>query len=342
MMRVAKIFGAFIRTGGPAKQTNAPSIILPAVLIILIWPFFCCQGGGERNETVMGTGTEVDELEAEIDISGRIVFQSNLDGDDEIYLLYGRQILKLTDNTWDDRYPRWSPGGRQIAYIANPQGNFDLHLMDDRGGTITSLTDSPEDEVDLAWFADGKTIAYSMEFKKRLGSERSVWRIDLATRGRTRLLPDFSGSHQLPDVSPKFPQVAFTGKKGFGWDVFLADLHDQGIHQLTRKGTGCRPRFSPDGRQIAYVSGEADGKGDIWVMGVDGREPRRLTLRSDAYDYFPSWSPDGKRIVFCSNFKDKYAHKGEWGLYLLDLADGRVIRLFDSPGRDVFPDWQGP
>jgi hypothetical protein len=37
--------------------------------------------------------------------------------------------------------------------------------------------------------------------------------------------------------------------------------------------------------------------------------------------------------------KDKYADKGEWGLYLLDASDGRVVRLFDSAGRDVFPDW---
>ncbi|MFZ2054909.1 MAG: hypothetical protein WAU81_12035 [Candidatus Aminicenantales bacterium] len=40
-----------------------------------------------------------------------------------------------------------------------------------------------------------------------------------------------------------------------------------------------------------------------------------------------------------SSLKDKYADKGEWGLYLVDLDGGRVTRLFDSPGRDVFPDW---
>jgi len=211
--------------------------------------------------------------------------------------------------------------------------------MDKQGGESRSLTDSPDDEVDVAWFPEGAGIAFSAESKKILGRKRSLWRLDLATGEKSRLLPQFSGSHQLPDLSPRLPQVAFTGKKGFGWDVFIGDLSDQTIHQMTSNGKGCRPRFSPDGRQIAYVSTEADGKGDIWVMGVDGREPRRLTLRSDAFDYFPSWSPDGTRIVFCSNLKDKYADKGEWGLYLFNLDSGRVERLFDSPGRDVFPDW---
>jgi Tol biopolymer transport system component len=211
--------------------------------------------------------------------------------------------------------------------------------MGKRGGGSRALTDSPEDELDAAWFPDGRAIAFSVEFKKFMARGRSLWRLDLATGERSRLLPGFSGSHQLPDISPRLSQVAFTGKKGFGWDVFLADLSDQSIHQLTSKGKGCRPRFSPDGRQLVYVSSEADGRGDIWVMGVDGRQPRRLTDRPAAYDYFPSWSPDGTRVVFCSNFKDKYADKGEWGIFLADVDNGEVKKLFDSPGRDVFPDW---
>jgi Tol biopolymer transport system component len=281
----------------------------------------------------------IGRLETEMAIPGAIVFQSDLDGDDEIYLIQGRRVEKLTDNTWDDRYPRWSPDGRKIAYTANPKRNFDLFVMDKKGREVRPLTDTPEDEVDVAWFPDGTRVAYSIEFKKTLGKKRRIERLDLASGEKSRLLPGFSGSQQLPDLSPRLPQAAFTGKKGFGWDVFLADLEDQSIRQMTFNGKGCRPRFSPDGQRLAYVSAEADGKGDIWIMGVDGGEPQQLTLRSDAFDYFPSWSPDGTRIVFCSNLKDKYADKGEWGLYLLDVEAGRVTRLFDSPGRDVFPDW---
>ncbi|MBN2408902.1 MAG: PD40 domain-containing protein [Candidatus Aminicenantes bacterium] len=313
---------------------------IPAAVAILIFFSFACQGESARSEVPPQVRAGAAELEAETAIAGRIVFQSDLDGDDEIYLLQGRRIRKLTDNTWDDRYPRWSPDGKKIAYTADPQGGFDLFVMGDDGQGITKLTDTSEDEVDVAWFPDGTGLAYSAEFKKTWGGKRSIWRLDLASGGRSRLLPDFSGSHQLLDISPRGDQAVFTGKKGFGWDVFLGGLEDRSIRQLTSGGKGCRPRFSPDGRWIAYVSTEADGKGDIWIMDLDGGEPRRLTLNSDAYDYFPSWSPDGNRIVFCSNFKDKYADKGEWGIYIIDLNGGGITRVFDSPGRDVFPDWR--
>lgn len=314
-------------------------IILGLILLVLVGLFLCCRGDGAAEADPGGIQVAASDLKAETAVSGRIVFQSDLDGDEEIYLLEGRRITRLTDNTWNDRYPRWSPDGRRIIFTANPAGNFDLFVMNDDGKNTTRLTDSPEDEVDVAWFPNGTEIVFSAEFRKMLGRQRSVWRLDLESGEKSRLLPGFSGSHQLPDLSSRFPQVAFTGKKGFGWDVFLGDLPSQAIEQLTLNGKGCRPRFSPDGRQIAYVSTEADGKGDVWLMGVDDRRTRQLTLRPDSYDYFPSWSPDGTRIVFCSNFKDKYADKGEWGLYLVDLNDGHVTRLFDSAGRDVFPDW---
>jgi Tol biopolymer transport system component len=311
-----------------------------AFAVACILPGAACRGGGQAEEPTSMLRTSPAILEAAVELTGKIVFQSDLDGDEDIYLLQGRQVIRLTDNSWSDRYPRWSPDGTKVAYLANPEGNFDPFVMDRRDGRITQVIRSPEDETDLSWTPDGRAIACGVEAKKPLGKQRSVWLIDLNRGKKSRLVSGFSGSHQLPDLSPSLPQVVFTGKKGRGWDVFLADLNDQSVRQMTQGGRSCRPRFAPDGSWIAYVSSAADGKGDIWVMQTDGSTPRRVTVRDESYDYFPSWSPDGRRIVFCSNLKDKYADKGEWGLYVVDLRDGRVTLVFDSAGRDVFPDWR--
>ena len=56
------------------------------------------------------------------------------------------------------------------------------------------------------------------------------------------------------------------------------------------------PRWSPDGRTIAFVS-ERDGNQEIYSMRADGRTPTNLT-RSPAPDDSPVWSPDGERIAF--------------------------------------------
>ena len=62
--------------------------------------------------------------------------------------------------------------------------------------------------------------------------------------------------------------------------------------RLTTGGGHSRPRWSPDGRRIAYLTGA-----QLWTMNADGTAQRRLTTRAAAG---PSWSPDGKWIAFAS------------------------------------------
>jgi hypothetical protein len=62
--------------------------------------------------------------------------------------------------------------------------------------------------------------------------------------------------------------------------------------RLTRDGGYSRPRWSPDGRQLAYLKG-----GRLWTMKADGTGKRRLTTRAASG---PSWSPDGRSIAFAS------------------------------------------
>jgi Tol biopolymer transport system component len=304
--------------------------------------FISCREPAKRPaEKSAAPGLNAQDLRPEVPFSGRIVFQSDLDGDNEIYVLTSERLAKLTDNNWDDRYPRWSPDGKRIAFSANPKGNFDIFTMDENGGQVAAVTDSPDDELDVAWSPDGNSLAFTRDTQKTSREEESTWIIDLRTGRTQRAIPGFRRAHGLADFSPLASGIAFTGKRMFGgWDVFLFDFRAQTARELTEGGDSCRPRFSPDGRKIAYVSSRADGKGDVWMMNADGSGKDRVTRRDETYDYFPSWSPDGRLIVFCSNRKDKYADKGDWGLYLVEIGSGRVMRLLDSPGRDVLPDWR--
>jgi len=310
------------------------------LLSVLLLSLSCRRG--EKNRAFAGDGrqTDVRGLRAEIPFSGRIVFQSDLDGDNEIYLLTSDHLRKLTDNAWDDTYPRWSPDGKKIAFSANRDGNYDIFVMDGSGENIVQVTASPQDELDAAWTPDGQSIVFTERVKKVLGDQLSLWIMDLSSKQKRRVIPDFSRSHILPDLSPSAPLLVYTGSRTFGWDVFLYNLETQKYKELVEGGKSCRPRFSPDGQKIVYVSHKPDGKGEIWTMNPDGSDQQRITERDETYDYFPSWSPDGKQIVFCSNFKSAYGDKGDWALYLVNVIDRSVIRLFDSAGRDIFPDWR--
>jgi TolB protein len=88
-------------------------------------------------------------------------------------------------------------------------------------------------------------------------------------------------------ATPSLPtQVAYVR----GGDIYVSKGPAE--TRLTRGGSHARPRWSPDGRQIAYLTA-----GQLWVMRADGSGQRRLTTRAAAG---PSWSPDGKSIAFAS------------------------------------------
>lgn len=75
-----------------------------------------------------------------------------------------------------------------------------------------------------------------------------------------------------------------------GGDIFVSKGAAE--VKLTAGGGFTRPRWSPDGKQLAFLKA-----GQLWVMKADGSGPRRLTTRAAAG---PSWAPDGKSIAFAS------------------------------------------
>lgn len=307
-------------------------------LILLIFFNLACLSSKEENVNKSSSQGPI-SFQPKIPIAGKIVFQSDWDGDSELYLLSHQGLIQLTNNEWADEFPRISPDGRWIAFSANRHGNYDIFVMAIDGTRIRRLTASPHDEGELAWTPDSRRIIYTEERSRVVGRSYSLWSIDLTTGQRQRFLTDFSGSCALPDFSPKNSLFTFTGKKMIGWDIYIADLGKNKIINLSNNGQACRSRFSADGRWLVYVSHEADHKGEIFLIQPDGQGKKRLTYRPETYDYFPSWSPDGRYVVFCSNSKSMYAYEGDWDLYVVEVATGKVDLLLATPGRDVFPEW---
>lgn len=308
------------------------------VALVITSLFFLGCSNEKKTEAGPSSGISP-SLEARVSFAGKIFFQSDMDGDKEIYCLTKDGLRKLTDNSWQDEFPRVSPDGKWVAFSSNRYGSYDVFVMAVDGSRVKRLTASPHDEGELSWFPDGKKIAFTEERKRTFGRSYTLWSVDLFTGERKRLLADFNGSAALPDFSPDARLLTFTGKKTVGWDVYVAAGESAEAVNLTKNGQTCRSRFSPDGRLIVYVSHEADGKGEIYIIRPDGQGKERVTERPDTFDYFPAWSPDGRFIVFCSNSKDMYAERGDWDLYVVDVATKKVELLFAGPGRDVFPEW---
>ena len=121
-------------------------------------------------------------------------------------------------------------------------------------------------------------------------------------------------------------------------DIWVKELpRERPVRVTTHQAADSYPVWSPDGRHLAFISKRRDAQGDIWLVALDlkkGGAPKDKPIQLTHYlglDQKPSFSPDGKRIVFMSD------RNGEPNLWILDVGSGGAIQLTSSGGTD--PAW---
>ena len=130
-------------------------------------------------------------------------------------------------------------------------------------------------------------------------------------------LPTFHDVHYA-DLSPDGSQVAFE----YQGDLWIAAVDDGIARRLTVSDAyEQRPRFSPDGRTIAFSSNRY-GSYDLFVMPAVGGTIERVTYHS-ADDIVADWSPDGRKLLFNSSGRDHNYN----GPYEIELETGYVRPL---------------
>ncbi|HLL31344.1 MAG TPA: amidohydrolase, partial [Allosphingosinicella sp.] len=90
-----------------------------------------------------------------------------------------------------------------------------------------------------------------------------------------------------------------------------------------------QPRFSPDGRRIAFTSDRGGGD-NIWIMNVDGSDKRQLTREDFRLLYQPSWSPDGRFIAAKKHFTTGRS-LGTGEVWLYHVSGGAGVPLVKKP-----------
>jgi dipeptidyl aminopeptidase/acylaminoacyl peptidase len=85
-----------------------------------------------------------------------------------------------------------------------------------------------------------------------------------------------------------------------------------------------RPTWSPDGKQIAFIS-NMSGRNNLWLVSADGGFPTQLTV-SDQRQTSPTWSPDGKWIAYQSDYDGDEL----WDIFLVSPKTGKVVNLTET------------
>lgn len=124
-----------------------------------------------------------------------------------------------------------------------------------------------------------------------------------------------NGYYQFPDLHER--SVVFAAE-GDLWTV--ADTGGTARRLTTHAGSEYFPRYSPDGKSIAFT-GEYGGNRDVYIIPSDGGEPRRLTWHPDA-DEVIDWTPDGKKIIFRTRAGNDTTSGFEWHLFSIAVDGG--------------------
>ena len=101
------------------------------------------------------------------------------------------------------------------------------------------------------------------------------------------------GTWMSLDVSPDGKQIVFD----ILGDLYLVPIAGGEAKAITSgMPWDCQPRFSPDGKQIAFIS-DRTGSDNIWLINADGTNPKQVSKETDDLLGSPSWTPDGNYIV---------------------------------------------
>jgi Tol biopolymer transport system component len=263
--------------------------------------------------------------------------------------------------------------GRQLIFQSKRDGRGcdQIYAMNADGSNVRMVSNGEGRTTCSYFFKDGKKVLYASTFggKKECPpdadfSKGYVWAIypdyDIYTAKtdgtRIKPLTTTKGYDAEATVSPDGKKIVFTSMRDGDLDLYVMDASGKNVRRLTTElGYDGGAFFSPDGKQIVYRSYHPKTDAEIArykkrlsedliepnnfeirIMNADGTNKRQVT-KLGAASFAPFFTPDGKRIIFCTNYFATDERRRNFDLALINADGTGLERVTYSEVFDGFP-----
>lgn len=268
-----------------------------------------------------------------------------------------KAMVRVTQGTELEGFPSVSLDGDEVAFVrfSKDVKQADIYSINIQGqGASKRITQHMAIDSAPVWYRLPRTGEDVVVFDSNRTAMFSIWERSATGAGASlQIVPDDPFYHySSPDVNRVNGKIAFVRTTvkmpmldplralRYGVDARIVVCDHDG-RNVTDFAHGVCPRWSPDGKRLAFAKRGTAGRFDIWVVNADGSEMLQITQHvGDEIE--PAWSPDGSALAFCANrvagvgWRDKQRF-GDFDIWLASLKTGKVVQLTSAGPFEGWP-----